>query len=185
MNIFLAIFLGLLFGFILQKAGATNPVKIINMLRLKDFHLMKSILFAIGLSSLLLFSLISLGFVEAGLHVSVKSAYIGVIVGGTIFGLGWAISGFCPGTSLVALGEGKKYTVTFILGGLLGAFLFMLAYEVLQNTFLFNKLGGKMTLAHLSSDKYPSLLADYSGMLVVGVVSIALIVMAIVLPSKK
>ena len=45
MNIILAIVLGLLFGFILQKIGAANPQITINMLRLKDFHLMKAIFF--------------------------------------------------------------------------------------------------------------------------------------------
>ena len=42
MEIVKAIFIGLLFGFILQKSGAANPQRIIDMLRLKDFHLMKA-----------------------------------------------------------------------------------------------------------------------------------------------
>ncbi len=57
MNIILAIVLGLAFGIALDQAKASNPQKIIGMLRLKDFHLMKVILFAIGFSSLLLFIL--------------------------------------------------------------------------------------------------------------------------------
>ena len=97
--ILLAIIFGLLFGFILQKSGASNPEKILNMLRLKDFHLIKVILFGIGLSSLLLFVLGTLGIIDA--NFSVKTAYIGVGIGGLIFGLGWAISGFCPGTSVL------------------------------------------------------------------------------------
>ena len=50
-QIVLAAVFGLLFGFILQKSGAANPQRIIDMLRLKDSHLVKVILFAIGFSS--------------------------------------------------------------------------------------------------------------------------------------
>ncbi len=53
MNIVLAIILGLLFGFILQKAGAANPQRILGMLRLNDLHLAKVILFAIGINKLM------------------------------------------------------------------------------------------------------------------------------------
>ena len=59
MIIILAIILGTAFGFALDQAKASDPEKIINMLRLKDFHLMKVILFAIGFSSLLLFILLA------------------------------------------------------------------------------------------------------------------------------
>ena len=93
MEIILAVLLGTLFGFVLQRIGAADPDKIINMLRLKDLRLIKTIIAGIGGSSILLFAGMVTGLMDNS-HLSVKSMYWGVIVGGAIFGLGWAMSGF-------------------------------------------------------------------------------------------
>ncbi len=184
MNIILSIVLGILFGFVLQKTGAANPQKIIDMLRLKDFHLMKVIFLSIGISSLALFVLLVLGAIDTG-NLSVKSSYLGVIVGGGIFGLGWAISGFCPGTGIVAAGAGRKDALSFILGGLVGALIFMLIYGSLKATFLFNELGGKVTLATTGNEKYEALFPSLPGFVVAGVMAIAFTAIAWKLPENR
>ena len=185
MEISLAIIVGLLFGFVLQKVGAANPQKVVNMLRLKDFHLMKTILFGIGLSSLFLFTLIALGIIDNS-HLSVKSAYIGVIIGGAIMGTGWAIAGFCPGTGVVAAGAGRKDALSFIAGGLVGAFIFTLAYGSLKGTSLFTQLGGgKATLAATNPDKYITLIASVPPVAVAGAIALVLIFVAWRLPENR
>ena len=182
MDLFLSIVYGIVFGFILYKVGAASPSIIINMLRLKNFHLAKVILFAIGLSSTVLFVLASVGAIEP--HFSIKSAYIGVVVGGLIFGLGWAIAGFCPGTGIVALGAGRKDAIYFIVGGLVGAYLFMLSYSFVADTFLLDSLlGGKSTLA--TTGKSTPLLASLPSFLVAGVIGFVFIGIAFFLPKKQ
>jgi uncharacterized membrane protein YedE/YeeE len=181
MTITYSIVFGLIFGIILHKIGAANPNNIINMLRLKDFHLIKVILIAIGLASLLVF--IALAFELYDSHFSVKSAYIGVIVGGLIFGVGWALSGFCPGTSVVSAGAGRKDAIVFIVGGLVGAFIYMISYASLKGTFLFDKiLGGKTTLA--DTGKYNAILEGSSASSVAIIIAVVLIVIAFVLPKR-
>jgi uncharacterized membrane protein YedE/YeeE len=181
MTITYSIIFGLIFGIILHKAGAANPNNIINMLRFKDFGLLKIILLAIGFTSLITFIALSLGF---GPHFSVKSAYNGVIVGGLIFGIGWALSGFCPGTSVVSAGAGRKDAILFIVGGLVGAFIYMLSYASLKGTFLFDKiLGGKTTL--VDTGKYHSLIEGTSASTVAIIIAIVLIVIAFALPKNK
>lgn len=133
MTIFLAIILGILFGFALQRVGATNPQNIINMMRLTDLHLMKAIFFAIGISSTFLFLLMTLGVIDAG-HLSVKSSYIGVIVGGVMLGLGFAVAGYCPGTGLTALANGRKDALVFVGGGLVGAMIYTLVYGSIKGS---------------------------------------------------
>jgi uncharacterized protein len=184
MNIVMAIILELLFGFILQKIGAANPQTIINMLRLKDLHLMKAIFFGIGISSLLLFILLNIGVISSG-NLSIKSSYTGVIIGGAILGLGWAIAGFCPGTGVVAAGEGRKDALFFIVGGLLGAFVFTLLYASLKNTFLFTDLGGKVTLAATGNAKFASLLPSISGIVIAGGIAVIFLIIAFILPKKQ
>jgi uncharacterized protein len=184
MEIILAILIGLLFGFVLQKIGAASPQRIVDMLRLKDFHLMKAIFLGIGLSSLLLFAMMALGIVDNG-NLSVKTAYIGVIIGGAIMGAGWAISGFCPGTGVVAAGAGRKDALFFISGGLVGAFIFTLAYGLLKSTFLFQKIGGgKVTIAMTNPEKYTALISSVPSVVVAGVIAIAFMFIAWKLPEN-
>jgi uncharacterized membrane protein YedE/YeeE len=184
MTIFLAIILGLLFGFVLQKSGAANPQVIIDMLRLKDFHLMKTIALAIGISSLALYILLAIGFVDVT-HLGVKASYVGVITGGAILGLGWAIAGFCPGTGVVALGTGRKDALFFILGGLVGAFIFTLMYASLKSTFLFDDLAGKATLVSTGNDKFIALLPSVPAVSIAGGLAIVFMAFAWQLPERR
>ncbi|WP_022665394.1 DUF6691 family protein [Desulfospira joergensenii] len=183
MTIVLAIILGIFFGFALQRVGATNPQNIINMLRLKDLHLMKAIFFAIGLSSTLLFLLMTMGLIDAG-HLSVKSSYIGVIVGGAILGLGFALAGYCPGTGLTALADGRKDALFFVGGGLLGALIYTLVYGSIQGTWLFDKIAGGKVMLATGSDKFQALLPMIPGAFLAAGIGILFMLIAWKLPDK-
>ena len=183
MTIFLAILLGLFFGFALQRVGATNPANIINMLRLTDLHLMKAIFFAIGISSTLLFLLMGAGVIGAG-HLSVKSSYIGVIVGGILLGTGFAVAGYCPGTGLTALADGRKDALFFVGGGLLGALIYTLVYPSIQNTFLFDKIAGGKVMLATGSDTFQALIPAVPGVLLAAGLGITFMVIAWILPKK-
>lgn len=184
MEIVLAIILGSLFGFALHRVGASNPQNIINMLRLNDLHLMKVILLAISLASAFLFMGLAIAAINPS-HLSVKTAYWGVIAGGIIFGVGWAVSGYCPGTGIAALGEGRKDTIFFLLGGLCGAFLFILAYSKLEGTFLLERiLGGEVTLALTPNDSYQALIKGVPGIAVALFVALVLGIISWKLPGR-
>lgn len=184
MELFLAIALGILFGFALNRVGATNPENIINMLRLSDLRLMKAILFAIGLSSLGLFGGLALGLIAPS-HVSVKTAYIGVVAGGALLGIGFALAGYCPGTGLAAAATGRKDALVFVLGGLVGALAYTLSFGWLEaNTGLFEKIaGGAVSLAQTSNDKYDALLG-MNGTIVGLALGAVFIVIAALLPQS-
>ncbi len=181
MQIFLAIILGGLFGFALNKIGATNPKNIINMLRFTDLTLMKTILFAIGTASLVLFIGLELGIFEIG-HLSVKATYWGVLIGGALLGVGFAIAGYCPGTSLSAIVAGRYDAIIFVVGGLLGAFAFSLSYDWFKQSGLMDS--AKMTLANTGVDAYTSMFNFAPGWLVAIILAAIFIVIAIFLPKQ-
>ena len=182
MNIILAIILGLFFGFALQRVGATNPQNIINMLRLKDLHLMKAIFFAIGISSILLFMFMNIGIIDSG-HLSVKSSYFGVVIGGVLLGLGFAIAGYCPGTALSALADGRKDALFFVCGGLLGALLYTLVYGSIKGTWLFDTIAGGKVMLATGSEKFEPLLPMIPGTAVAATIGIIFMLIAWKLPK--
>lgn len=186
MTLILAIIVGGLFGFVLHRVGAGNPQNLINMLRLQDLHLAKVILLAIGFSSLILFALLATGMINES-HISIKAAYSGVIIGGLIFGIGFAIAGYCPGTCLVGFGAGRKDAVLFILGGLTGAAVFALSYGWLKEAFpsVFTSMaGGKVTVASTGIDKFGGLTDNLPAFAVAATIAIVFILGAWMLPKK-
>lgn len=182
-SIILAIVIGMAFGAVLDRVGASNPTYIGKMLNLTNTSLAKSILLAIGVGSVLMFGGQMLGFVDVG-HMSVKTAYIGVFIGGLMLGAGWAAAGFCPGTGVVAAAAGRKDAMFFIAGGLLGAAAYMVTYPSWKASGLLDKLaGGKVTLGTVPDAKYDGLTA-LPGDVVGIVMGLAFIAVAFALPER-
>lgn len=176
----LAIFLGGFFGFALYYVGATNSEKLLNMLRLKDLSLMKTIVFAIGFSSLLLAMASLVGIFDIS-HLDVKTTHLGVVIGGLIFGIGFGWAGTCPGTCVADSSSGGfKKAMSVIIGGLIGAFVYSISYGTFKRLGLFDSMNlGQLTLFNLS-DKFPSVLqVGYGGLLIMGLL---LMGVAILLP---
>ncbi len=184
MNIVYAIIFGTLFGFVLHSVDASNPQRIIDMLRLKDFHLIKAILFGIAVASSLLFISMAAGIISPS-HLSVKVSEWGVIVGGLILGLGWAVGGYCPGTGVAALGDGRKDAVFFVIGGLVGSFIYMLVYAGVKGTRLLERIvEGKSTLAMTQEPSYLVLLEKIPGVWVALVIAVVFALIAWALPRS-
>ncbi|MGH1578369.1 YeeE/YedE thiosulfate transporter family protein [Planktotalea sp.] len=179
-SILLAIIIGGAFGAVLDRIGASNPNWIGRMLNLTNLHLMKTILLAIGTGSVLMFAGQMAGLVDVG-HMSVKTAYVGVFIGGLLLGAGWAASGYCPGTSVCAAASGRKDALFFIAGGLLGAAAYMVTYPMWKATGMLD--GVKQTLGTVPGAKYDGLTA-LSGDLVGIALGALFIIIAIVLPER-
>jgi hypothetical protein len=122
---------GVVFGFLLQKGRVIRFEKQIGALVLKDMTIFKFMLSAalVGMVGLYILS-------DAGvIKLSHKPMDVGgIVLGGALFGAGWAIMGFCPGTSVAALGEGRIHALFAIVGMIVGAAVFAELYPAFAST---------------------------------------------------
>jgi hypothetical protein len=141
------LFFGLVFGFLLQKGGVTKYDVIVGQLLLKDFTVLKIMLTAVLVGMTGIYTMKWLGWVE----LYPKSGSLGMnVIGGLIFGAGFAILGYCPGTIAGAVGNGY---LDALLGGvagiMLGAGLFAALYPWLNEGVLKWGFYGNVTLPQI------------------------------------
>jgi hypothetical protein len=95
---------------------------------------------------------------------------VALVLGGAIFGTGFAITGYCPGTSLAATAEGRRDAPFVVAGGLVGAGVFALVYAVIEPVLIAPATYGKPTLPSiLDVPVWP--VALIAGLLVLGLIA--------------
>ena len=132
MKYFRFIIVGILFGITLFKAEAVSWFRIYEMFHFQSFH-MYGIIFSSVLIGILIVQFIKWRHLRSieGKEIVIhdKSRTIArYIIGGFIFGLGWALAGVCPGPMFILMGSGYTVFVVFLASALLGTF----AYGVLR-----------------------------------------------------
>jgi uncharacterized membrane protein YedE/YeeE len=141
---FYALLVGVAMGALIQRVRASSPGMIARNLRLENLSVIKFMATTIGVGAILVY-LLNL---VVPMHLDIKPTYVvGVLVGGLVFGVGFGLGGYCPGTCVVGFGEGRKDAIWAILGGVVGALAFTLAFTTIVAPM--NKLMvlGKITLA--------------------------------------
>jgi hypothetical protein len=126
-----AVLFGLAFGFLLQKGGVGKYHILVGQLLLQDFTVIKVMLTAIVVGMIGVFTLHR--FAKVNLHIK-PTRIAPNIIGGLIFGAGFALIGYCPGTVAAALGQGN-YDGLFAMAGLiLGSFVYAEASKRLKGS---------------------------------------------------
>ena len=132
-DLWLGLITGILFGALLQQGRVLRYEKQVGAMLFKDMTILKFMLSAIVVGMIGINLLVSMGVVSLG----VKATSIGAnLIGGLIFGAGWAVMGYCPGTSVGALGEGRWHAIFAILGMLVGAAIYAEIYPALKGNIL-------------------------------------------------
>lgn len=139
-----ALVVGIAMGALIQRVGASSPRMILASLRLENIAIIKFMATTIAVGSVLAFVLAN----WLPMHFDVKPLYvIGVALGGLIFGVGFAVGGYCPGTCVVGMGEGRRDALVAFIGGIAGALVFTLAYTAIAGALIKPMSYGKVTLA--------------------------------------
>tara|TARA_R110000782_G_scaffold208053_3_gene296528 strand:+ start:856 stop:1269 length:414 start_codon:yes stop_codon:yes gene_type:complete len=120
--------IGIFFGIIMYKSEAASWFRIYEMFQFGSFHMYGIIgsalvLGVIGIQLIKKFKIKAIGGAEMNLHPK-KKGVTNYLLGGIIFGLGWALAGACPGPMYVLAGAGY-YSILIVIGGaLLGTFVY-------------------------------------------------------------
>lgn len=151
----LGLLTGVVFGALLQRGRLGQPDAIVGQIRFKNWRVIKTMASAIVVGGAGINFLVKKGLVKN----KVKPLKVGGVVGGALlFGSGMALLGYCPGTSLVAVGEGRRDALAGALGMLAGAGLYIALYPKLKPLIEAGGNYGKITLR--SSTPAQSFLID-------------------------
>ena len=147
---------GVMFGFLLQKGGVAKYNVLIGALLLEDFTVMKVMLTAIIVGGAGIFGLHALGLVELRIK---PTRYASNIIGGLLFGIGFGLLGYCPGTGAAALGQGNWDVIGGIVGLMLGSYLYAEFSGMFDRTINTWGDSGRLTLPELLGMKRATFLA--------------------------
>jgi hypothetical protein len=128
----IAIFIGIVFGFVLESSGFSSSRKLAGVFYGYDFAVLKVFFTAAAVSVIGIYYLDYLGYLDVS-QLYVHPTYLwGAIIGGVIMGVGFVSGGFCPGTSLCAVAIGKLDAWVYVLGIMIGVFLFSELYTFFE-----------------------------------------------------
>lgn len=142
-NIF-AVFIGMIMGFALESSGFSSSRKIIGTFFGYDFVVLKVFFTAAIVASMGLLYLSYFGLVDYSQLYIQPTFLTSAIVGGIIMGVGFSMGGFCPGTSLAAIGIGRIDGMVFYGGMFIGVFLFSESFSLFENLYNSASQGPKL-----------------------------------------
>lgn len=124
LNLFYAIFIGVAFGYILERAGFGKSTHIAPIFYFKNLRVAETMVSAILTAGAWLAFAVYNGWIDYN-QVFIPATYVWpYLVGGIIFGLGMVMAGWCPGTAIVGFASGKIDAAVFMLGMIAGMYVY-------------------------------------------------------------
>ncbi|MEP7325023.1 MAG: DUF6691 family protein [Gemmatimonadota bacterium] len=160
-----AVLIGAAFGFFLERGGLGNGRKLASQFYLNDLTVFKVMFTAILTALLGLFWLGQVGVLDTSLILLSPTYLVPQIVGGLLFGAGFVIGGYCPGTSCIAVASGKLDALAVFGGMMAGILVYGEVYPSIR-PFAESTSMGRISL--------PELLSVRPGVMVAAVTMLAL-----------
>ena len=161
----MAFVIGIGFGFFLERAGFGSAKKLVSQFYLDDLAVFKVMFTAIVTAMLGVTYLAWMGILDLSLVYLTPTWLWPQVVGGLVLGVGFAIGGYCPGTSVAATATGRIDGLVYVLGLVFGTVVFAEAFPLLKG-FFYSGSYGQQTLPGVLGLSY-------------GVVVFAVVLMAI------
>jgi hypothetical protein len=140
---------GFLFGYVLENAGFGSPRKLSAQFRLNDWSVFKVMFTAVIVAAVGLWLSRAFGWIGADSYYVATPFYWAMALGGLLIGAGFALAGYCPGTSAVGLAGGRLDALVFMLGMVLGTALFAAVFGSLEGLYYAAEGPEGQTLMHL------------------------------------
>lgn len=167
------LFIGIVFGFLLQKGGVTDYNILMGQLLLEDFTVFKIIISAVITGIVGLYFLKSKNIINYHLK---KGTALSLVTGGLIFGIGFGLLGYCPGTLAGAVGQGSlDALLTGIPGIILGSAFYAELFPKINNSFFEKKQIKKIRLTEYFNKNEGFLIALFSAILLLFLLIIEII----------
>ena len=134
-DVLIALLVGFIFGFVLDRGGLNRYFKIANVFRYTDLTVLRFMMTGMAVG---LVGIYTLKFLDLADLTPVAPTVVGAqVIGGLIFGVGMAWAGFCPGTCIAGAARGQ---LDYLIPGMLGLLTGGLAYGLLYPTSLIKGL---------------------------------------------
>ncbi len=144
-----ALLVGFGFGFALERAGFGSSRKLSGIFYIRDMTVLRVMFTAMITAMIGLHLALALGIITSDQIYFLPTVYGAQIVGGLLFGVGFALGCWCPGTAAVGLASGRLDALLFLVGASLGSILFNELFDVLKPLYTWGDSGVKFVWAAL------------------------------------
>jgi uncharacterized membrane protein YedE/YeeE/rhodanese-related sulfurtransferase len=161
------IIMGFFFGFTLERAGFGNARKLAAQFYFHDMAVFKVMFTAILVAMVGLYSLVAIGVVDMSRMWINPTFMWAQVIGGFLLGVGFIVSGLCPGTSMVSMFSGRIDGLVAFIGMFIGSFLFIVSID------WFPSLASLYTARSMGTSTLPEVFGVSAPTLILGIVVMA------------
>jgi uncharacterized membrane protein YedE/YeeE len=137
----LALVFGIFFGLFLERGGLGDPHKLTGVFYLRDFVVPKVMFTAIVVAATGLYLLSDLGLVDLDRVYVIPAFFWPQLVGGALFGIGYVVSGYCPGTAVAGFASGRIDALVALIGVVAGSLLFAVLFPAIEGFYISSSMG--------------------------------------------
>jgi len=141
LNLGLALLLGVFFGLSLERSGLGDPHKLTGVFYFRDFTVPKVMFTAIVVASTGIYLLTDLHLLDLSRVWIIPTFFWPQLAGGLVFGVGFVVSGYCPGTAVTGLASGRLDALVTMVGIVAGSLLFAMVFPLLEGFYLSSDWG--------------------------------------------